>query len=300
MSNPGLGLITGPTFLAVMRKFAKNLEDRVLEINDLNVFPVPDSDTGSNSAMTVAAGLAATIELDQAAEIGLGEVVALVASGCSQSALGNSGIIFAEYLRGISTVLDDDADVTQWAHALRVGAKTAREALIAPEDGTILTVAEAAANVPPDSNFEQYLLDVQLAVRDQLSKTQFMLPELEAAGVVDAGAVVVTLFHDAFAFELAGSKQYELLIATSTCGDVSLDYDGPKFELMFSFTATDSEKEKLQTSMVAFGESISVSGGNSKFNFHIHTDSPEKVIELASASVAIGETRIQDLQAIKK
>lgn len=297
MSNPGLGLITGPKFLAVMRKFAENLEVRAQEINDLNVFPVPDSDTGSNSSITVAAGLAPAAELEQAAQAGLGEVVALIASGCSQNALGNSGIIFSEYLRGLGTVLDDDADVTQWAHALREAAVAAREALLAPEDGTILTVAAAIAQVPPDSNFKNFLLTVQGTAREALVQTQFMLPALSAAGVVDAGAVVVTLLHDAFASELAGSNESALLIATRACESFPEDYDGPRFEVMVEFQGSNSQKEELQNAVTNFGDSISISGSEPQFNFHIHADDPERVIDLIRSVVSIGEVRIQDLQA---
>lgn len=284
-------------FLAVMRKFATDLETRSSEINDLNVFPVPDSDTGTNSALTVAAGLAAVAELQDSSDTGLGELVSLVASGCSQAALGNSGIILSEYLRGVSTVLDDDADVTQWSYALKVGAQTAREALLNPEDGTMLTVADAAASVAPDSNFENYLLNVQKEVRVQLAQTQFMLPALKAAQVVDAGAVVVTLLHDAFAFELAKSHLPKLLITTGTSGEIISSYQGPRYELMFNFAGSDSAKELLMNSVDKFGDSISISGADAEFSFHMHTDEPEKVIEICRGLVTVGDTRVQVLRA---
>ena len=278
-----------------MRNFAQALELRVPEINDLNVFPVPDSDTGSNSLLTIAAGLANTTEVEQAAEAGLGEVVAVVAKACGHGALGNSGIILSEYLRGMSTVLDDQADVAQWARALKIGAETAREAVLTPQDGTMLTVAQAAADVEVDANFENYLKQIQIQVRTKLVETEGMLPALAAAGVVDAGAVVITLLHDAFVAQLANSSVPELVITQSKCKELPVDYSGPEFELMFDFLGTENLKHKLEQELAKFGDSITVAGDESGFNFHIHTDDPDQVIEFGRTLVAIGNTRVHRL-----
>ena len=295
MSTPGLGLITGPQFLAVMQNFAQVLERRAPEINDLNVFPVPDSDTGSNSVLTIAAGLANLTELEQAAEAGLGEVVATVASASGHGALGNSGIILSEYLRGMSTVLDDQADVVQWARALKVGAETAREAVLTPQNGTMLTVAQAAAEVTVDSIFENYLKQIQIQVRKKLVETEGMLPALTSAGVVDAGAVVITLLHDAFATQLANSSEPELVIIQSKCKELPNNYSGPKYELMFAFQGSENQKHELEQELAKFGDSITVAGDESGFNFHIHTDSPDQVIEFGRTLVAIDNTRVHRL-----
>jgi dihydroxyacetone kinase-like predicted kinase len=295
VSNPGSGLITGPQFLAVMRNFAQVLERRATEINDLNVFPVPDSDTGSNSALTVAAGLANLTDLEQAAQAGLGEVVAAIAGSCSHGALGNSGIILSEYLRGIGTVLDDQADVVQWARALKVGAETAREAVLTPQDGTMLTVAQAAAGVEADSNFENYLKQIQFQVRQKLIETEDMLPALKSAGVVDAGAVVITLLHDEIATQLANSQQPELVIIQSKCKELPANYSGPAFELMFEFQGSQDAKTELELALTQLGESISIAGDKSGFNFHIHTDNPDQVVELSRTLVSVGNTRVHRL-----
>jgi dihydroxyacetone kinase-like predicted kinase len=247
----------------------------------------------------MAGALAQGAELDHAADAGLGDVVSLIASCCSQNALGNSGIILAEYIRGMSTVLDDEADVTQWAYALKAGASTAREALLAPEDGTILTVADAAAAVAPDSNFSNYFLQIQIKVREALTKTQFMLPQLQEAGVVDAGAVVLTLLHDSFAAELGGSALSTLAISQSGCEVDESSYDGPQFELMFSFTGSPEVKTKLQDAVTSHGDSISFSGGQLNYNFHIHTDDPENVVAIGKEIAEIGEIRIQELRVKK-
>ena len=278
-----------------MRNFAQVLERRATEINDLNVFPVPDSDTGSNSALTVAAGLANLTDLEQAAQAGLGEVVAAIAGSCSHGALGNSGIILSEYLRGIGTVLDDQADVVQWARALKVGAETAREAVLTPQDGTMLTVAQAAAGVEADSNFENYLKQIQFQVRQKLIETEDMLPALKSAGVVDAGAVVITLLHDEIATQLANSQQPELVIIQSKCKELPANYSGPAFELMFEFQGSQDAKTELELALTQLGESISIAGDKSGFNFHIHTDNPDQVVELSRTLVSVGNTRVHRL-----
>ncbi|MFM1778316.1 MAG: hypothetical protein RL741_934, partial [Actinomycetota bacterium] len=214
-------------FLEALANFANLLEKHQQVINDLNVYPVPDSDTGTNSLLTIRAGLAGQLT----PEIGLGNAAGQVGALASAGAMGNSGVILAQYLVGLASGLPDKATQQDWAGALAVASQVARAAVLSPEEGTMLTVAQAALVALPSENFESYFQEIQREVRASLVSTQEMLPALKLAEVVDAGGVVITLLHDSFA-QAIGVVTDPLVILPRT-GLVE-KYDGTKFEIMFS------------------------------------------------------------------
>ena len=276
-----------------MAQFQDLLTQNEQLLNDLNVYPVPDSDTGSNSLQTLKAGLANTV--GHASD--LGEYATALATGAAKSALGNSGVILAQYLQGLAqgllqTETPDQCSPSEWQQALQQAATVARESVLTPAEGTMLTIADAAANVAAQPDFQKYYQAVQIAVRAAVIETQNLLPELVAAEVVDSGALALSFFHDSVAssFGVTVSPMqinYRKLVATS--------YSGPAFELMFSVICSQAIKEEIESKISSLGESIAISGIEPNFNFHIHTNEPGKVIASCEDLVEITNIRISEL-----
>jgi dihydroxyacetone kinase-like predicted kinase len=254
---------------------------------------VPDSDTGSNTLHTLKAGIANTV--GHASDVS--EYATALAMGAAKSALGNSGVILAQYLQGLAqglsqTETPDQCSPSEWQQALQQAATVARESVLTPAEGTMLTIADAAANVAAQSDFQKYYEQIQIAVRAAVIETQNLLPELVAAEVVDSGALALSFFHDSFALTL-GLNVSPLEVSARKL--VATSYSGPMFELMFSVVCAESVKTEIETKISSLGESISVSGVEPSFNFHIHTDEPHLVIESCEDKVEITNIRISEL-----
>lgn len=293
MATSGTALIDAPKFREILAQFQVLLSENEQLLNDLNVYPVPDSDTGSNSLQTLNAGLANSSDKDA----GLSEYALAVATGASKAAMGNSGVILAQYLYGIAQGLSQTASSVQcspieWQQALKLAATVARESVLTPAEGTMLTVADAAAMIPGQSDFISFSEQVQTAVRSAVIETQDLLPELKSAEVIDAGALALSFFHDsvALSFGIAISP-----LVVKHRKQVSTNYSGPKFELMFSAICTERMKSEIQSKASILGESISISGIEPNFNFHIHTDNPNLVLESCEADLEITNIRISEL-----
>jgi dihydroxyacetone kinase-like predicted kinase len=293
VANTGNAVIDAVIFRAAMVQFQDLLAQNEQLLNDLNVYPVPDSDTGSNTLQTLKAGLANTS--DQITD--LGEYATALATGAAKSALGNSGVILAQYLQGLAqglsqTQTPDQCSPSEWQMALEQAAEVAREAVLTPAEGTMLTVAGAAANVAAQSDFQKYYQAVQIEVRAAVIETQNLLPELVAAEVVDSGALALSFFHDSFAMNF-GVSVLPLEIATRK--PVAASYSGPAFELMFTVACSQLIKDEIESNIVGLGESIAISGAEPNFNFHIHTNEPDKVIASCEDQVEITNIRISEL-----
>jgi len=272
-------------FLEALAIFANLLEKHEQVINDLNVYPVPDSDTGTNSLITIRAGL--TAQLSPA--IGLGDAARQVGAMASAGAMGNSGVILAQYLVGLASGLPEKATQQDWGTALNVASQAARAAVLSPEEGTMLTVAQAALVAAPSEDFENYLRQIQLEVRAALVSTQEMLPALKLAEVVDAGGIVITLLHDSFAQAIGVvAGPLEILPRTGAIAK----YEGAKFEIMFSVTCSLETKASLEKILLTLGDSIALSGTEPDFTVHVHSNDPSAVIESCERLVELNDIRI--------
>lgn len=275
-------------FHEVVARFRDFLAENEQLLNDLNVYPVPDSDTGSNSLQTLNAG----IQNSSANSANLGDFAQSLAAGAAKSAMGNSGVILSQYLYGLAKTLSDTATPKDWKLALQHAAEEARQSVLTPAEGTMLTIADAAANIEAQSDFQNYYEQVQIAVRSAVIDTQNLLPELTAAEVIDAGALVISFFHDSIALTL-GLDVNPLVVTPREAKKVK--YEGPAFELMFSVICAQEIKSEIETEISSLGESISISGAEPNFNFHIHTDKPNFVIESIESKVEISNIRISEL-----
>lgn len=267
------------------------------EIDALNVFPVPDGDTGTNAYLTIQAACEAA---DAAAAEGASRagVVIALAQGAMLGARGNSGVILAAYLRGVGHPLRQLADGhpvggRELAAMLAEGANLAYQAVSRPVEGTILTVASAAAQAAAQAGSD--LLQVARAAASgasvALERTPSQLPALAAAGVVDAGGRALVVILDALVAVLTGEEPARATPARAapaapterTQPGAAPSYQGPQFEVMYLLHAPAPAAQQLRADLDALGEAVLVSGEGELWTVHAHVDDAGAAIEAAMA-----------------
>jgi hypothetical protein len=267
-------------------------------INRLNVYPVPDGDTGTNMALTLTA---VCEELDGAAA-DLPAVCAAISHGSLMGARGNSGVILSQVLRGMSKVVADadGIDGPTTAAALSAASTAAYQAVMRPVEGTILTVvresSEAATAAAAEGADLVGVLDAALAQGvDALARTPEMLPVLAEAGVVDAGGAGFLLFLHALLEVVDGRPVPDpevfdgpALPLTLPGHGVGGDISELRYEVMYLLEAPDEAIEAFKDVWAGMGDSIVVVGGDGLWNCHIHTDDIGASIE---AAIDIGRPR---------
>ncbi len=276
-------------------------------INRLNVYPVPDGDTGTNMALTL---LSVCEEVD-ASGTDLPSVCKAISHGSLMGARGNSGVILSQILRGMSSVVSecDGLDGPSAAAALSSASAAAYQAVMRPVEGTILTVAreasEAAMTRAGDGGDLLSVLEAAKAQGlDALARTPEMLPVLKEAGVVDAGGVGFLLFLDALLHQIDGRAMPEPAeVEDPIVGDVLPghgarghgDVSDLRYEVMYFLEAPDEAIPAFKDVWAGIGDSIVVVGGDGIWNCHIHTDDIGASIE---AAIEIGKPtkiRVTDL-----
>jgi len=282
--------------LAVIRRFAGLVADALgahrEEIDGLNVYPVPDADTGTNLYLTAAAArdaLAATTTDDPR------EALAAYARGALLGARGNSGVILSEMLgaalRRLTSAAPEERYALVFADALRVGSEAAYRAVAVPVEGTMLTVCRLAAEAAwiEAQHVEAKTRDVVTvaarAARLALEQTPHQLPRLAEAGVVDAGGRGITVLFDSAAQALTGRRPEPLpavIRARPTLPltpQADLTEDGPAYEVMYLLDADDAAVTRLRATLGALGDSLVVVGGDGLWNVHVHVDDVGAAIE---------------------
>ena len=199
---PNLTSINGETLKKLLAAGYKNLSLHFKAINDLNVFPVPDGDTGTNMKITYFNGMKAIEEATTP-----GDIIEKFANGMLFGARGNSGVLTSQYFRGVANALnskEDDISVKEFVDAMISGYKQAYAAAVDPVEGTILTVAREGiesvlVNVNENTDFTSLLGMVYDAMRMSLDNTPNLLPVLKEAGVIDSGGKgLLTIFEGIF------------------------------------------------------------------------------------------------------
>ena len=170
---------------------AKRLDAQKEIINELNVFPVPDGDTGTNMSLTI---MSAVNEVESITDMNMATVSKAISSGSLRGARGNSGVILSQLFRGFTKIIkeSDELDMETFTQALQKAVETAYKAVMKPKEGTILTVARGVADRALSANnetddFDTYFKEIILHAEDVLKRTPDMLPVLKEAGVVDSG-----------------------------------------------------------------------------------------------------------------
>ena len=291
--------------------FRDTMKRHASGINRLNVYPVPDGDTGTNMARTLDAVVTelegASAELDTTCEA--------ISHGSLMGARGNSGVILSQILRGLSSTLKTakTSGAQRVAEALKSASSAAYEAVLKPIEGTILTVVRETADAAVKAADEGASLAVMLraaraAGRKALDNTPELLPVLKDAGVVDVGGAGFMLFMDSAVHIVDGeplpepnyddgptAEQLEK-VALRTSTDGSVDVSELRYEVMFLLNLEDTKLKKFKNSWGEIGDSIVVVGGDGLYNCHIHTNDIGAAVE---APLLVGgipsKIRITDL-----
>ena len=288
---------------------AAMLEKNREAVDALNVFPVPDGDTGTNMSLTMAS---ATKEVSQKEYLSAGEAAAAVAKGALRGARGNSGVITSQLFRGFARALDGVERITppQFAAALQRGAETAYKAVMKPKEGTILTVARVIAEeavkqaeLTPD-DYDALFRNILTTGEAILKKTQQMLPALTQAGVVDAGGRGLLHIYKGYVACLRGEELEDEEAAPGEEGFVD-DHDlmgEIKFTYCTEFSIQNLFSDILEEDIDSFrrrlnriGDSVQVSGDLSRVKVHVHTNEPSKALEYGLSLGELVDIKIENL-----
>ena len=305
----------GTGLLAAFRAAVDNLEAHVDEVNALNVFPVPDGDTGSNMLATVQAALA---EAEAVADSSADRVAQAISFGALMGARGNSGVIASQIFRGMADGLGgkqrfNGADL---AHALTQGTATAYKAVAKPVEGTILTVvreAAAAAVSAADGggDLEDVLTAAVDAAHQAVAKTPSLLPILRDAGVVDAGGEgLYRLLEGTLTYLVsrapagvsgldAAARAAEARAARASSMPTAPADEVFGYETMFLLQSRGAPLDVagLRADLATMGESVLVAGDSRAVKVHVHSDRPDVVIALGLSLGALTRITVENLDA---
>ena len=307
MSSPESTQLSGDDFAnALISGIHRVIDDQEL-LNQINVFPVPDGDTGTNLSLSLGAALPV---LQHADEKHLGRLLAAIADALLDGARGNSGAIMAQFFQGMSDSAGDLSRFTPYtfAKAATMGSDYAHDAMSDPREGTVLSVIAAfatsvtdGAGHTADSGFAALLGSALEQSRQALAETQEQLDVLRKAGVVDAGAKgFVDLVDGMTEYLRTGSIVAEpdlsllSIEAPIVTAGSSLE-SGYRFCTECIVTGEDIDRRKLREALADIGDSLVLAGTKRKAKIHIHVDEPERVFELARRYGAISAEKADDM-----
>ena len=250
-------------------------------VNSLNVFPVPDGDTGTNMVLTMQA---AFDEVENSGTGNVGQLSHAIARGALMGARGNSGVILSQIWRGFARALDneDTMDVELLAKALMEAKETAYKGVVRPVEGTILTVikdiaAQAEASAQRTDSFTEVLADIVEAANASVERTPELLPILKQAGVVDSGGKGLSCIFEGMWRFINGESLDKPLTEILPLSEMNLDdametvEPGQDYEVVIDFTPNDGfNLEKYYESLEEIGTSIQVGEGDGMYRMHIH------------------------------
>jgi len=239
--------IDAETFSQMFLAGAKRLESKKDIINELNVFPVPDGDTGTNMNLTL---LSAVKEVENVTEKNMQTISKAISSGSLRGARGNSGVILSQLLRGFTKIVrdHDEIDIETFAAAMEKAVETAYKAVMKPKEGTILTVAKGAAEKALEiagitDDFDDYFKQIICYADEVLSKTPDMLPVLKEAGVVDSGGQgLLEILKGGYAYY--SGEDVDLLFANNEASNVEAVSKVIGYELTFEINRSDATNGK--------------------------------------------------------
>lgn len=300
---------------------AKNLEANKEYINELNVFPVPDGDTGTNMTMTILSAARAVAELD---EVTMESVCKAIAGGSLRGARGNSGVILSQLLRGFCKVVREEKEIDSivLAQAFRRAAETAYKAVMKPKEGTILTVAKGMADrieaLAPEAEDVTALLEETITYGDEvLAKTPEQLPVLKEAGVVDSGGQgLMTALKGALAFlqgkevdlNLDAPAQGAASSASAASGAAALgerraiSTDDIKFGYCTEFIVnlkaplTETQLSEFKAFLTSIGDSIVCVADDDIVKVHVHTNHPGQAFEKGLTLGSLSRMKVDNMR----
>lgn len=303
---PTLDRLDARALRDVITTFRDTVRDHAGGLNRLNVYPVPDGDTGTNMARTLDAVVA---ELESAPDDSLDATCDAISHGSLMGARGNSGVILSQILRGLASTLKHGAEAAEAgghkvAEALSAASAGAYQAVLKPIEGTILTVVRESAEAAKTASADGApLVDVLRAARAAgkvaLDNTPELLPVLKDAGVVDAGGAGYLLLLDSALHVVDGvplpepdaesaeygtgpsGAQFDAVAHRHSGVDGELDVSEQRYEVMYFLEIDDARIEEFKQGWGAIGDSIVVVGGDGLWNCHVHTNDIGAAVEVA-------------------
>lgn len=300
--------LDGALFTRMVNSGAANLKAHAKEINDLNVFPIPDGDTGDNMLMTMMGGVHTDIECEV-----LCEVAERVSNGMLMSARGNSGVILSQFFEGIKKGFEGlcTADTLAVGAAFRQGVKQAYSAVMTPTEGTILTVVREATEYACLENTETpeaFLGAFIDEAKRSLARTPELLPVLKKAGVVDSGAAGLIYIVDGMMRAVIGEDVSDMTESFERTQDIDLDAFNEDSLLEYGYcTELLVRLQNAKTDIASFdvgviadhlqsiGDSIVTVRNGSIVKVHVHTKHPQKVLELCQRYGEFLKVKIENM-----
>ena len=289
---------------------AKNLDSKKDWINELNVFPVPDGDTGTNMTMTI---MSAAKEVSSLTNPTMAELAKAISSGSLRGARGNSGVILSQLFRGFCKVIKeyDEIDVTIFCEACQKAVETAYKAVMKPKEGTILTVAKGAAEkaLELSDETEDVVTFVEEVIKQAeyvLDQTPEMLPVLKQAGVVDSGGQglvqVLKGAYDAligkeidYTIEGAPTGAAPAKISAETEAEIKFGYC-TEFIIVLNAPMSDNEEHAYKAFLESIGDSIVVVADDEIVKTHVHTNDPGLALQKALTFGSLSKIKIDNMR----
>lgn len=307
-----MDVINGLAFKNMLLAAARHLEQQKDKVNALNVFPVPDGDTGTNMSLTLNAAIK---ELEQAENAEVRRLASLLTRGSLMGARGNSGVILSQFFRGFSDGLahvEESITGEDLANALAVASQTTYRAVMKPVEGTMLTVARVAAEYAAQASAEgagavEVLQAALEGARAALADTPNILPVLKQAGVVDAGGQgLVCIFEGFFTGLTASPEELEELLAkaaqptpAAAAPKVEQEVSVNRYCTEFIILGSGIDAVAVRRELEPKGDSLLVVADDDVVKVHIHTDHPGQVLEFCGqfgelTEIAIDNMRLQN------
>ena len=289
---------------------AKNLEAKKEWINELNVFPVPDGDTGTNMTLTI---MSAASEVNALSEPDMKKLAKAISSGSLRGARGNSGVILSQLLRGFTKVIEqyEEIDAPIFAGSFEKAGERAYKGVMKPKEGTILTVAkgaaEKAAEIAENSeNLKQFFTEVIEEAETVLAKTPELLPVLKEAGVVDSGGQgLVEVLKGALDgylgkeinldFVKPAAKPAITTPVSSKESNIKFGYC-TEFIIMLEREFTEKDEEKFKEYLMSIGDSLVVVADEDIVKVHVHTNAPGEAIQKALTYGQLSNMKIDNMR----
>lgn len=303
--------IDGALLVKMFLAGAKNLEAKKEWINELNVFPVPDGDTGTNMSMTI---ISAAKEVSAVEKPVMKDLAKAISSGSLRGARGNSGVILSQLFRGFTKVIKhyDKIDKLVLCESFQRACETAYKAVMKPKEGTILTVAKGAADkalelsCDDDYNLEQYIAAIVEEAERVLALTPEMLPVLKQAGVVDSGGQglveVLKGAQDAFlgkeidyTIEAEPSSSGIVKISAQTEEEIKFGYC-TEFIIVLNQPLKETEEQDYKSFLQSMGDSIVLVADDEIVKTHVHTNDPGLVLQKALTYGSLSRIKIDNMR----
>lgn len=310
--------IGGTEFRKMIVSGAKVLEINRSKVDSLNVFPVPDGDTGTNMSLTIQS---AVKELSLCTSNRLSELCDAVSKGALKGARGNSGVILSQLFRGICSEIKKAEEITlkSFAKAMENGTKVAYSAVSKPKEGTILTVARkmseyARQAAPKFRNFSEFLDSVIKKGEEALAETPELLPVLKKAGVVDSGGMGLLCVYRGFLSALngeevageldisaeAGKSEEDVFgdnsdIINLDLGEIEFAYCTEFFVINLKKSTTLADIDKLKEKLMRIGDSVICIGDLELVKVHVHTNNPGQALQYAVELGELDRVKIENM-----